>query len=46
MSIERIVFGLITGTRAKTLAGGRRSPLACHSVPSRASWTGHRTVRR
>jgi hypothetical protein len=46
MSIEWIVLGLIAGTRAKMLADGRRSPLACHPVTSRASWTGHRTTRR
>jgi hypothetical protein len=46
MSIEWIVLGLIPGTRAKTVAVGRRSLLACHLVPSRASWTGQRTAHR
>ena len=42
MSIERIVLGLITGTRAKMLAGGTRSPPARYPVPSQAS---HRTAQ-
>jgi hypothetical protein len=46
MSIERIILGLIAGTRAKTAAGGRTSPRACHPVPSRAGWTGPRTAHR
>jgi hypothetical protein len=46
MSIEWIVLGLIPGTRAKTVAAGRRSPLAWHLVPGWASWTGQRTARR
>jgi hypothetical protein len=46
MSIERIVLGLRAGTRAKTLAGGRRSPLARHLITSRARWAGYRTAHR
>ena len=43
MSIERIVLGLIAGTRAKMVAGGTRSPPARHPIPSRASHlTAHR----
>jgi hypothetical protein len=45
MSIERIVLGLIAGTRARMRASGWRSPLARHHlITSRASWTGHRTA--